>query len=379
MLLWVIAALGGCRKVETISTYDTPRTEAPPKPVDVAAERKRLDHMLAAIVPQKDKAWFFKLVVPGEDAANELRKPFDEFVSSITLGEGDAPPTWKLPEGWTQKPGDSMRIATIEVPHGEKKLELAVSTLPLNEEWSPFVERNVNRWMGQLQQSPLSAETVAKLGKKAAIQGGAEATTFELVGYMKATSMAGMPAGHPPVGSSMPAATADSPRPSDKSARTEPGAGDVAAMGTGSQPAEFKYETPAGWQAGRAGGMRKAAFTIADGDKHAEVTVMPFPASGAMADPTAQAQRWAGQVGLQLSESELKGAAKDVTIDGVAGQRFELLGGRGDKPQGILAAMAPHGDQMWFFKMSGDRAVVESQRDAFAKFLDSVKFTAQNK
>jgi hypothetical protein len=107
--------------------------------------------------------------------------------------------------------------------------------------------------------------------------------------------------------------------------------------------------------------------------------VMPFPVSGAMADPTAQAQRWAGQVGLQLSESELKSAAKDVTIGGVAGQRFELLGAGGDKPQGILAAMAPHGDQMWFFKMSGDRAVVESQRDAFAKFLDSVKFTAQNK
>jgi hypothetical protein len=120
--------------------------------------------------------------------------------------------------------------------------------------------------------------------------------------------------------------------------------------------------------------MRKAAFAVSEGAQKAEVTVMPFPASGAMADPTAQAQRWAGQAGLQMTEADLKAAAEEVTIDGTNGQQFELLGEAGEAPVGILAAMVQRGEQMWFFKMTGDRALVEKQREAFAKFLDSVKF-----
>jgi hypothetical protein len=372
----LLAALFGCQKAETITTYETARTEPPPKAVNVEEVRERLDHMLAAIVPQQDKAWFFKLVVRGDAAAKELRKPFEEFIESIQLGKGDSPPTWKLPQGWVEKPGDAMRTATIEIPYGDEKLELAVSTLPLNEEWPPFVERNVNRWMGQLQQGPLSAETVAKLGKKTPIEGGGEATVFDLVGFMKATPGMGMPAGHPPVPGGMAAATANSPRPSDQ---TSPASKSDSALPTAAQPKEFNYEMPAGWQPGRTGGMRKAAFNVAEGGNQAEVTVMPFPASGAMADPLAQAQRWAGQVGLQLSQDQLKAAAKETTIDGTKGQLFELLGDAQSKPQAILAAMVERGDQVWFFKMTGDRPLVEQQRDAFAKFLESVKFADAGK
>ncbi len=373
-----VVALAGCQKAETISTYDAPRTEPAPRAVDVEAERKSLDHMFAAIVPQKDKAWFFKLVAPDEAAANALRKPFAEFVSSITLGEGDAAPTWKLPEGWTQKLGDRMRTATIEVPYGGEKLELAVSTLPLNEEWEPFLVQNVNRWMGQLQQGALSPATVTKLAKKAPIQGGGDATTFELVGFMKAAPMAGMggmPAGHPPVGDSMKSATASSPRASDKTERVGEGApassSVPAAASSGS--AEFTYAAPSGWQPGAANSIRKASFSISEGPQKAEVSVTAFPASGAMANPLAQAERWAGQVGLQLSEADLKSAAKDVTIDGTKGQRFELLG-TGDGAKAILAAMVERDGQVWFFKMTGDRPLVEKQAEAFGKFVESVHF-----
>jgi hypothetical protein len=366
----LIVGLIGCQKSETISTYDAPRTEPPPRAVDVEAERKSLDHMFAAIVPQKDKAWFFKLVAPDEDAANELRKPFAEFVSSITLGEGDATPTWKLPAGWMQKPGDRMRTATIEVPHGGAKLELAVSTLPLSEDWDPFVERNVNRWMGQLQQGALSTATVAKLSKKAPIQGGVDATTFELVGFMKAAPMAGMPAGHPPVGEGMKAATAGSPRASDKTDRPE--------AGPAVEPAEFTYKAPEGWQRGATGPVRKASFNVSDGSQTAEVAVTAFNASGGMADPIGQAERWAGQVGLKLSAADLKAAGKEATIDGKKGQQFELLG-QGDGAKAILAAMVERDGMMWFFKMTGDRPLVEKQREAFAKFVESVHFKGPGK
>jgi hypothetical protein len=123
--------------------------------------------------------------------------------------------------------------------------------------------------------------------------------------------------------------------------------------------------------------MRKAAFAITKNGQSAEVTVMPFPASGAMADPIAQAQRWAGQVGLVRSEDDLKAAARTVEISGEPGQQFELVGEQGDAPKAILAAMVRRGDQVWFFKMTGDRTLVENEREAFNKFLASIKFTGE--
>ena len=156
--------------------------------------------MLVAVVPQDDKAWFFKLVASG-DVIEPLREPFQPFIASLELQPGDALPKWELPSGWEQRAGGPMRLATIDVPAGDKKLELAVSTLPLSDPWESFVEVNVNRWMGQLQQPPLPAEVVAKLVRTEAIKSGQRATLLELVGKMAATGgMAGaMPPGHPPV------------------------------------------------------------------------------------------------------------------------------------------------------------------------------------
>jgi hypothetical protein len=148
----------------------------------------------------------------------------------------------------------------------------------------------------------------------------------------------------------------------------------VQVAGEFAKPVEFTYEPPTGWQPGQTSAMRKAAFVVADGDKNAEVTVMPFPANAAMSDPIAQAQRWAGQAGLTMTDDELKAAAKELKISGATGQQFTLLGEGGEKPLGILAAMVEQGDQVWFFKMTGDRALVEKQEAAFEKFLESVKF-----
>jgi len=371
--LLVAVALIGCGESESITTYETKRTAAPPQRVDIEKARDGLDHMLTAIVPQGKKAWFFKLVAP-DDAIESLRKPFEEFVGSVKLGSDDARPSWTLPEGWEEKPGDAMRAATIEVPAGDRKLPLTISSLPLSGDLNDYVERNVTRWLDQLQQPPLPAGKAAQLARTMPIQGG-EATVIELVGVMERTSGGMMPPGHPPVESTVtagtprttgagptePAGTAGPERPASKSP-------------TAAQPSEFTYDTPAGWQPGPLSAMRKAAFAINDGSQQAEATVMPFPAGGPMSNPLAQAQRWAGQVELQLSEAELKSAEKPVTIDGLPGQQFELLGANGEGAKAILAAMVARDGQMWFFKMHGDRPLVEKQREAFAKFLESVKF-----
>ena len=76
-------------------------------------------------------------------------------------------------------------------------LELTVSTLPYEKPWASYVERNVNRWMGQLGQGPLPGEVVEKIARKLPLNKG-DATVFELVGEMD--RVGAMPPGHPPVG-----------------------------------------------------------------------------------------------------------------------------------------------------------------------------------
>lgn len=391
-------ALLGCREAESIKTYEQPATEPLRSVVDVAEVKAGTDHMLAAIVaePAADpkagggQAWFFKLVARGE-GLDPLRKSFDEFLASVKLSGDGKPPTWTLPEGWVEKPASAMRAATIEVPFERKTLELAVSSLPLGGEWPEYVARNVARWVDQLQQAPLTDAEIGKLVKEKPTADG-KATFIELVGVMKPMSGAmpggaGMPAGHPPIGDASgesaggaaetPAGTA----PSAAAAATPPIGGAAPSVDAEMpRPAEFTYTAPDGWLPGSMNNMRKAAFVVVDGDKQLETTVMPFPNVQMMADPKAQAQRWSGEVGLQLTDQELNDAAKPITIDGIEGHYFELLEPEtAAKPRGTIAAMVKRGEQIWFFKMKGDRSLVEGQRESFNKFLESIKFAGDGK
>lgn len=395
----LVPAIAGCGEEEKVTSYETPATEKFRTVVDVAEVRAETDHMLAAIVAEKapdpaaSQAWFFKLVARGE-GLDPLRKSFDEFLATVKLNGAGKTPSWTLPEGWTEKPASAMRAATIEIPFEGKTLELAVSSLPLTGEWAEFRKRNIDRWVDQMQQSPLSGEEIAKLVKERPTADDAVKATFiELVGVMKPMSgmmpgAAGMPAGHPPVAGAeadLPAGTAPpaaAPTTPPVAASTPPMQQPMPPMGGGGtpatempKPAEFTYAAPEGWQPGVMNSMRKAAFNVVDGDQKAEVTVMPFPATGMMGDPIAQAQRWAGQVGLAMSEEEIKAASKPLKISGADGESFELLGPENEaKPMGILAAMVKQGDLVWFFKMTGDRTLVEAQREPFNKFIESIKF-----
>jgi hypothetical protein len=355
----------GCREPESIQTYDTQRSEPRPRRLDVDAARASLDHMFAAVVPDGKKAWFFKLVAPAK-ASESVRNSFDEFVASIELQDGKAP-KWKLAEAWHEKPGDQMREATIEIPQeGGEPLELTVTTLPLEGEWAAYVERNVNRWMGQLQQSPLKREVVEKIARTKPIKNG-EATVFELVGVMD--HKGAMPAGHPPV-AEMPSDTGPSPSPSTAPVTSTPAAG---------PSSELSYDAPAHWQAGPASAMRKASFAVSKGDAKADLSVTAFPAVPMMADPLANARRWAGEVGMaSASDADLEELLTDTKIDNLPGNYMEFIPpAEGERPQATLAAMVKRGEQMWFFKLKGDRAAVEGERDAFRKFLESVRFPAK--
>ena len=360
-------ALVACDQPATITKYETPRVEPRATAVDLDKERARLDHMFAAIVPAGDSAWFFKLVVPAP-AAQDMRKPFDDFLASVNAAPDAELPSWTLAEGWTQQPGDAMRAATIVLPHGDDKFELTVTKLPLTDDWDAYVKENVGRWMKQLQQEPLTSATIKKLARTLPTKG-KDATAFELVGIMQRNPMGmlgGMPAGHPPLGAEAPPSSATPPAGAEGGARAAPSG-------------EFAYTAPEGWGPGPASSMRKASFAIAAAGGKADVSVTAFPAKLEMDDPRANALRWAGEVGLaNMSDAEIAAATTKTEIAGQPATRFEAFS-PSDAPGalGTLAAMTVRGDQVWFFKLKGDKTIVEAQRDAFGKFLDSVKFPAE--
>jgi hypothetical protein len=361
----------GCRPQEKITTYRVDET-SPRAVVDVDRLAGQLDHLLAAVVPQRNKAWFFKLVGP-QATIDRHRDEFLQLLGSLRMNTGKNP-SWQVPSGWQEKPASGMRAATFTIDDLSGPLELTVTSLPVNGVWNEYVTNNVNRWLNQLQQAPLETVEVLALLKTVPIgenpqegQEGAAPTTvaswLELVGVMPRKPKAGsMPAGHPPIAS--------------ESNNTEPS---TVTEGGPPQPkvaSPLTYDQPAAWQPGRVGGMRKAAFQIVEGDKRAEMTVIDL-SSGAsgITDVAANVQRWAGQIGLQdTSGEQLEKLTHPVKIDGIDGHHTVLLSPNADG-KGLLAAMVERDGKVWFFKLTGDRALVDKQQQAFADFLKSVKFS----
>ena len=124
--------------------------------------------------------------------------------------------------------------------------------------------------------------------------------------------------------------------------------------------------------------MRAASFRVAGKDgKQADVSVIPLP--GLAGSDLDNVNRWRGQVGLPgVSEAELTKLAQAVEVAGQPASLYEQAGtnaGSGEVSR-ILAAISRRDGLAWFFKMTGDGAVVAQQKPAFVEFLKSVSFPA---
>jgi hypothetical protein len=147
---------------------------------------------------------------------------------------------------------------------------------------------------------------------------------------------------------------------------------------SGAAAPAIQCKRPADWQDAPLGEMRAASFRVAGKDgKQADVSVIPLP--GLKGSDLDNVNRWRGQVGLPaVSQEELAKLAQPVQIAGQSASLYEQSGtnpGSGDKSR-ILAAITRRDGTAWFFKMTGDDALVAGQKQAFVEFLTSVNFTA---
>jgi hypothetical protein len=140
-----------------------------------------------------------------------------------------------------------------------------------------------------------------------------------------------------------------------------------------SSPA-VRWTVPDGWQPQPATEMRQGSFLVAGaGGASADVSVVSFPGTGG--DDLANINRWRDQLKLApVSAADMPAQVQGVT--GAAGQFVfaDLAGPATEKGAvRILGAWLRQPDRVWFFKMMGPTDLVESQREAFTGFLQSVR------
>lgn len=353
--LWVGLALG-CGGQASIEQYTIPKAAAiqlpPPSGAPAAGSTSnragKPERMLGAIVPHRDQTWFFKLSGPVDPVAAWLDE-FRQFVQTLSF-DAAGNPQWELPEDWRHQPGSGMRFATLLIGTDTPPLELTVIALPSGDgDPQSQVLANVNRWRGQVSLTPLTPDQLAGETETVTLTSGATATLVNLVGTAKPSTMGGPFAGGMGLGGGL---RADRPQPSAATPLT--------------------YDAPAGWKSGRAGGMRKAAFEVAEDGQRAEITVIDLPRDvGAAGDRLANVNRWRGQIGLaEMSGDEFRAARQEVPVGALTGDFVELVG----QSQTILGVMVDQGDKTWFIKLQGDAPLAAKQKPAFLAFVGSLKF-----
>lgn len=337
------------------------------------------------------------------DSPNPTLPPGHPDISSASAASGSAQPqlTWKTPEGWMEVPSGEMRVASFKI-QGQNGKKADVSVIPL-----PGLpgsdEANVNRWRGQVGLSSVSpdelkksAESVEAGGQPAQLYdiagqnpGSGDATRIlgviqhrtDAVWFFKMTGDADLaeqqkpafvaflksvkfttvqaqtelPPSHPPIGDTgMGAPTASAPVSSE---------------------GKPDWQVPASWQEVSGGQFLVAKFTITGKSSATAVNVSRSPGEGG--GLVGNINRWRGQLGLtSLSDGDVNKLVTAIDVPGGRASLVDLSGtdARTGQPTRLVGVMVPQSGQTWFYKLMGDAKVVESQKDAFTKFVQSVKY-----
>ncbi len=348
-LLAGVMLLSGCGKPDQITSYSVPPHESLQTKEFLAESAKRKPQparMMAAIVPQGESLWFFKLQGPP-DAVQARGEEVREFLKSLKFSS-DSKPEWTLPATWKETPGNANRHATLVLSE-QPRLELSVTVLAKGPD-SPTKQLldNINRWRGQLDLPHIDADDLPTRTETLKV-GELTVTLINIVG--KASQRPAMPGGMMPPGMGRPS-------PREATPATERPATDA-------KPGESPFNKPAEWTEVPPKQFQLARFTVGEGEQLAEIAV-----SRAGGDRAANINRWRGQVGLEpLSSEELGNTSQPFEVGSKKGELVEIIAA--DKT--ILGVMIPDEGQTWFIKLTGSAATAVKERSRFEAFAKSLK------
>lgn len=189
------------------------------------------------------------------------------------------------------------------------------------------------------------------------------AAAMVVAGCKKSEPVTPAPAPPPPPAANKPAVLPAGHPPIDMRAQTLP-------PGATAKVTNPQWTVPANWQAGMPSSVRVASFVVKGAEgKLADIAITAFP--GDVGGQLANVNRWRGQIGLApVAQAEADKLTTKLDVNGIAATVVDLAG----EKQRMIVATIPHGDNSWFFKMTGDAALLEAQKPAFLDFVKSVKF-----
>jgi hypothetical protein len=283
-----------------------------------------------------------------------------------------------VPPNWEPQPLSQMRQASFLV-HGANGALADISLVSLGAAAGNVLD-NVNRWLGQLAESPITADKLPALIQKlhtpsgdvdiidisgqpengdpskdgrivAAIAPDEGKTSFykmrgnaDLVGIEKPNFLKWISAVRSDTGRDQSMLQADAP--------------------TADKP-EIKWEVPAGWSPAPASAMRYASFAAPN--NKVDISVVTFPGDGG--DDLGNINRWRQQLGLPPADANASNIVPLKTNE----TTFSTIDIAGANTRTVAAWTRKDG-RAWFFKLTGPSNGVEKERPNFVKFVQSVRF-----
>jgi hypothetical protein len=344
--------------------------------------------------------------IPKESAANSQM--------AAAPDAGPLPIKFQVPTDWKSEPAGEMSLATFSM--SDRKAELAVMSFP-GEGASQLSLINVVR--DNEHQPPLSDAELAKLQEtvpigpeKGALVDITAGTSTNVVGkriLLAVTAHSGITwffkfAGDSSViatrkpellsflksveFTAVPDAAATANMASDPHAGLGPnphGGGFTSANSGGMTPPpgaslppspvsdKPKWDVPNDWNEESATQVGLAKFNIHGQSGDADVTVTAF--GGGAGGLLANIVRWRGQVGLPpITEADLEKSYTSLDVPDGKAMLVDVNGTKNGKATRIIGVVWPRGQQTWFYKMMGDASVVDHEKDAFLKFIQSVRY-----
>jgi len=315
-----------------------------------------------------------------------------------------APPTleYKRPAEWQEVAPSQMRVASFRVP-GKDGKQADVSVIPLPGTAGSDLD-NVNRWRGQVGLPEVSEAELAALAQPVEIAGQA-AKLYEQAGtnagsgekarilaaitrrdgmawFFKMTGDDSLVAEQKPAfieflksvtfpANSVQAQLPPSHPPIEGGSMMAP----AAAAASSGQP-KPNWEVPADWKEIPGGQFLVAKFVLA-GDANAQASVNVSRASGDGGGLSANVNRWRNQLGLgPEAEADLPKGLQSLDLPGGKATLVDITGqdARTGQKARLVAVVVPRSGDTWFYKLMGDTQIVEREKDAFMKFVQTVKY-----
>ena len=347
----VVAALVSCEKNSQIKVYrvsKAPLEEAAPQQQDAMPTNTAAPRMPTALAPTASAA--------------------------VT-----APPNWE------PQPPSQMRQASFLVK-GDNGALVDISLVSLGAAAGNVLD-NVNRWLDQLGQPPISEQQLGNIAQRLTTP----------LGDVVVVDLAGLPKDADPArdgriiaamvttgGSTLffkmrgNAGLAEAQKAdfikwvaAVCNAQSQTKSAPMAAMpGPNADAPQIKWKTPEGWTEVPPSAMRYASFSAPAGDDDKiDISIVTFAGDGG--SDVDNVNRWRGQIGLApADENAVTSQIAPLKTTDITFATIDIAGANA----GTIAAWTRREGHVWFFKMTGPNAAVEKEKPNFVKFVESVRF-----